>query len=80
MTDLRGRAMASPTPSLKSKEKDLAAESVPIQSDVEHGHLKDLEVDVAQIVNEGGQQSSIEDDTSPYPEGTLIFSIVKLEF
>jgi hypothetical protein len=64
--------MASQTASLKAEEKDPATESTPLESDVEHGHLVDLEVDVGKVLDEG-RQHSIADETSPYPEGMQNF-------
>jgi hypothetical protein len=63
--------MASHMASVTAEEKDPAAESTPIDSDIEHGHLKDLGVDIGQILDEG-RQHNIEDNTSPYPEGALM--------
>lgn len=42
--------------------------------ELEHGHLKELEVDVAKVLGEGGEHS-IEEDTSPYPEGDVALSL-----
>lgn len=39
-----------------------------VNIELEHGHLRDLEVDVYRVVGEGGIDY-IEADTSPYPEG-----------
>lgn len=64
--------MASQIAPLKAEEKDPgSAEAVTTESDVEHGHLEDLEVDIGKVLRER-QEHNLEDDTSPYPEGTPI--------
>lgn len=39
--------------------------------DINHGHLKELEVDVAQVLHEEGEEFDVDSDHSPYPEGLL---------
>ena len=49
-------------------EKELKTDSDPVNAELEHGHLKELEVDVDKVFHDV-RQHSIEEDTSPYPEG-----------
>lgn len=41
------------------------------EKDVEHGdgHLQELEVDVAVVLQEDGEKFDLDSDHSPYPEG-----------
>lgn len=39
-------------------------------NDVETGHLQEIEVDIAEALNEGGKEYDLDADHSPYPEGT----------
>lgn len=42
--------------------------------DIEHGHLQEIEVDVAKVLHDDTIED-IESDTSPYPEGCPSISI-----
>ena len=39
--------------------------------DVETGHLQELEVDLAEALDEGNKEIDLDADHSPYPEGML---------
>ena len=49
-------------------EKDFKTDLGPAAPELEHGHLQELEVDVDKVAHDE-RQHSIEEDTSPYPEG-----------
>lgn len=39
-------------------------------TDIEHGHLQEIEVDVDKVLHDG-EIKDVDADTSPYPEGTI---------
>jgi hypothetical protein len=51
---------------IKGPEIDIGADS----DDIEHGHLKEIEVDIDAVLHDG-QVKDIDEDTSPYPEGII---------
>lgn len=55
----------------KSAEPDAITPSD--EAELEHGHLKELEVDVSKVVGEEGLED-YDGDESPYPEGKLAHS------
>lgn len=44
--------------------------------DVEHGHLQEIEVDVDKVLHDG-EIKDVDEDTSPYPEGTACATFKK---
>lgn len=56
------------------EEKDLRADLDPATPELEHGHLQELEVDVDKVAHDQ-RQHSIEEDTSPYPEGMKLSAV-----
>jgi hypothetical protein len=51
--------------------KDPITEGTDDDVEIGHGHLKELEVDVAKVLAEN-QSFDLDSDHSPYPEGTML--------
>ena len=49
-------------------KKDADVEVLAEPTDVEHGHLQEIEVDVDKVLQDG-EIKDLDADTSPYPEG-----------
>lgn len=44
-------------------------------TDIEHGHLQEIEVDVDKVLHDG-EVKDVDADTSPYPEGMLTVDFI----
>lgn len=53
----------------KAKGEDIDVNVEP--TDIEHGHLQEIEVDVDRVLHDQGVKD-VNADTSPYPEGKLM--------